>query len=47
MEEQDGLGVEEDRVDVLVGAGRVLAAGSHLERPEKAGIEDLQLGSIM
>ena len=47
MQEQDGLRVEKDGVDVLVGAGRVLAAGGHLERPQEAGDEDLQLVDVL
>ena len=47
MQEEDGLRVEEDGVDVLVGAGRVLAAGRHLERPQETGDQDLQLVHVL
>ncbi len=47
MEEEDGLCVQEDGVDVLVGAGRALAAGRHLEGAEEAGDEDLQLLHVL
>jgi hypothetical protein len=40
VEEEDCLRVQEDRVDVLVGARRVLAAGGHLEGAKKAGDQD-------
>ncbi len=47
MQEEDRLGVEEDGVDVLVGARRALAAGGHLEGAEEAGDEDLQLFHVL
>ena len=47
MEEEDGLGVEEDAVDVLVGARGVLGAGGHLERSEEARDEDFELLDIL
>lgn len=47
MEEEDRLRVEEDGVDVLVGARRVLAAGRHLERPKEAGDQDLELVDVL
>ena len=43
MEEEDGLRVKEDGVDVLVRAGRILAAGGHLEGPQETGDENFQL----
>ena len=47
MEEENGLGVEEDGVDVLVGAGRSLGGGGHLEGSEEAGDENLQLLDVL
>ena len=47
MEEENSLGVEEDGVDVLVGAGRRLGGGGHLEGPEEAGDEYFQLFDVL
>ena len=42
-EEQHRLGVEEDGVDVLVAAWRVLRGGRHLEGPQETRDQDLEL----
>ena len=47
MQEENRLRVKEDGVDVLVGAGRVLGGGRHLEGPQEAGDEDLELLDIL
>ena len=47
MEEENRLGVEEDGVDVLVGAGGRLGGGGHFERSEEAGDEYLQLFHVL
>ena len=47
MEEENRLGVQEDRVDVLVGAGGRLGGGGHLEWSEEAGDEYLQLLHVL
>ena len=47
MEKEDGFTVQEDGVDVLVGAGRVLAAGRHLEGSQETRDQDLQLLHVL
>ena len=47
MEEENRLGVEEDGVDVLVGAGGGLGGGGHFEWPEEAGDEYFQLFHVL
>ena len=47
MEEHDRLRVEEDRVDLVVAAGRLLTAGGHLEGPQKAADHQLQLLQVL
>ena len=47
MKEQHGLRVQEDGVDVLMGAGRVLGGRGHLERSEEARDENLQLLHVL
>lgn len=47
VQEQHRLGVEEDRVDVLVRERRPLGAGGHLERPQEARDEHLQLLHVL
>ncbi|KAH9406368.1 hypothetical protein TYRP_013342 [Tyrophagus putrescentiae] len=47
VEEHDRLRVEEDRVDLVVAAGRLLTAGGHLEGPQKAADHQLQLLQVL
>ena len=47
VEEENCLGVEEDGVDVLVGARGGLGGGGHFEWSEEAGDEDLQLLDVL
>jgi hypothetical protein len=47
VQEKDCLRIEEYRVDVLVGAGRILAAGSHLEGPQETRDQDFQLVHVL
>ena len=47
MKEQHGLRVQEDGVNVFVGAGRILGGRGHLEWSEEAGDEDLQLLHVL
>ena len=47
MEEENRLGVEEDGVDVLVGAGGRLRGGGHFEGAEETGDEDLELLHVL
>lgn len=47
VQEEKRLRVEEDAIHVLVGAGRLLARRRHLERPQEAGDEQIELLHVL
>lgn len=47
MEKHDRLAVEEDRIDFVVAAGRLLRRRCHFEWSQKAGDQQLQLLHVL